>query len=100
MEDDCGEGLDGSQSHFLDVETNESMLEKKLRRKTGEPDEQNPAAEHAIDIKRCAEEEHEKIEKIILVDEGQGQGRGSNQLVLKDEEEELDEESELIFQQL
>ncbi|KAJ1410786.1 hypothetical protein SESBI_21594 [Sesbania bispinosa] len=79
---------DGSQSHVLDVETNESVLEKETEEKIGElDDEQNTAAEHAIEIKNSAEEEQGNIEKIILVDEGQGKGK---------EEEEVEEENEVF----
>ncbi|XP_061345987.1 uncharacterized protein LOC133291704 [Gastrolobium bilobum] len=82
---------EGSQSQFSDVEANKPMLEIVAEDKTSEPDELNTVAEEAIEIKNCYEEEvQENIEKIILVDEAQG--KGSSQLVLKEEEKDLDEE--------
>lgn len=87
---------DGSQqSHVLDVVP---MLEIEAKKETIEPgEEQNTAAEEAIEIKTCYEEEvQENIEKIIFIDEEQEQGKGCSQVVLKEEVKEVDEETELL----
>ncbi|KAL2316654.1 hypothetical protein Fmac_030530 [Flemingia macrophylla] len=85
---------DGSHSQFSAIEANELMLEiVETGENTSEHNEQNIAAEQVIEIENCAEEVQGNIEKIILVDEGQEKG---NSLVLKEEEKELDEVTELL----
>ncbi|GAU28326.1 hypothetical protein TSUD_256540 [Trifolium subterraneum] len=58
----------GLQSHILDVEANEPMLETEDDKITSEPDEQNAAAEEEAE-----EEVEENIENIIFIDEEQGE---------------------------
>ncbi|TKY57391.1 hypothetical protein E2542_SST21839 [Spatholobus suberectus] len=86
----------GSQSQFSVIEATELILEVvETEEQTSKPDEQNIAAEQVIEIKNCAEEEvQENVEKIILVDEGQG--KGSSQLAMKEEDKEVEEETELF----
>ncbi|CAJ1971503.1 unnamed protein product [Sphenostylis stenocarpa] len=86
---------DGSPSQFSVIEANELMLEiTETEEETSELVEQNTAAEKVIEAENCAEEEvQENIEKVIVVDEGQEKG---SSLVLKEEEKELDEETEQL----
>ncbi|CAK8538920.1 unnamed protein product [Lathyrus sativus] len=53
---------EGSQSHILDVEVNEPMMEREAEKRTSEPDEQSAEEEEE-------KVEEENIEKIILIDE-------------------------------
>ncbi|OIW16398.1 hypothetical protein TanjilG_19114 [Lupinus angustifolius] len=78
-----------SQSQFLDSEGNEPLLEKTI-----ELDEENIAAEEALEIKYCVEEVEEKVEKIISV--GKEQEKESDQIILEVKEPEDEEEKEVL----
>ena len=86
---------DGSRPQFPDVIANKPMLEEEAEEKTIEHDEQNTAAEQAIGTKHFAEVVEENFGKIILVDGDQDEG-SDYQSVFKEEEKELDEETEVF----
>jgi len=65
-----------SQSHVLDVEVNEPMLEREAEMRTNESDEHNAAAEE--------KEVQEKVEKIIFIEEEQ------DEEIMKEVEEEVE----------
>ncbi|CAI8587008.1 unnamed protein product [Vicia faba] len=85
------EDEEGSQSHILDVEINEPMLEREVEKRTSEPDEQS------------AEEEEENIEKIITIDEEEEEDKEEMKEVEEEvkqydgEDEEGDKGSEIDY---
>ncbi|KAK7276954.1 hypothetical protein RIF29_18103 [Crotalaria pallida] len=90
------EDVSSQSRQILDVEAIKPMLEKTIEL----VGEQNIiAAEEAIEIKYCADEEveeAEKIEKIILVDEEEQEKESSQSILEQEEEKEPDEENGLL----